>query len=115
MNTRPKKKAYDILTEYKDKNNILICGLGFKKGESLLTNSPGYNLFKQLKDRKNIIVYDPYVENLYPYDDISFISKVDLQYALPAIDLVVVIHSYANDMFNEYQKIGGEVIWYTKP
>jgi nucleotide sugar dehydrogenase len=115
MNARPKKKAFDIFTEYKDKDNILICGLGFKKGESLLTNSPGFNLFKQLKDKKNVIVYDPYVESLYPYDDIKFISEEKLKDTLSMVDLSIVIHSYANDMFKDYQKMGGEVIWYTKP
>ena len=115
MNARPKKKAFDILTEYKDKDNILICGLGFKKGESLLTNSPGFNLFKQLKDKKNVIVYDPYVESLYPYDDIKFISEEKLKDTLSMVDLSVVIHSYANDMFKDYEKMGGEVVWYTKP
>jgi nucleotide sugar dehydrogenase len=115
MNARPKKKAFDILTEYKDKDNILICGLGFKKGESLLTNSPGFNLFKQLKDKKNVIVYDPYVESLYPYDDIKFISEEKLKDTLSMVDLSIVIHSYANDMFKDYQKMGGEVVWYTKP
>lgn len=114
MNARPKKKAYDILTEYKDKNNILICGLGFKKGESLLTNSPGFNLFKQLKDKKNVIVYDPYVESLYPYDDIKFISEEKLKNILSMVDLSIVIHSYENDIFKNYQKMGGEVVWYTK-
>jgi nucleotide sugar dehydrogenase len=115
MNARPKKKAFDILSEYKDKNNILICGLGFKKGESLLTNSPGYNLFKQLKDKKNVIVYDPYVESLYPYDDITFVNEEKLKDTLSMVDLSVVIHSYENDIFKNYQKMGGEVVWYTKP
>jgi nucleotide sugar dehydrogenase len=115
MNARPKKKAFDILTKYKDKDNILICGLGFKKGESLLINSPGFNLFKQLKDKKNVIVYDPYVESLYPYDDIKFISEEKLKDSLSMVDLSIVIHSYANDMFKYYQKMGGEVVWYTKP
>jgi hypothetical protein len=31
------------------------------------------------------------------------------------VDLSVVIHSYENDMFKDYQQMGGEVIWYTKP
>jgi nucleotide sugar dehydrogenase len=115
MNARPKKKALDILSNYKDKNNIIICGLGFKKGEGLLTNSPGYNLFKQLNKKKNIIVYDPYVEKLYPYDDINFISKKKLKDTLSMVDLSIVIHSYENNIFKNHQKMGGEVVWYTKP
>ena len=115
MNARPKKTAFEILTEYRDKNNILICGLGFKKGESLLTNSPGFSLFKQLKDKKNIVVYDPCVERLYPYDDINFINELDLQNTLSMVDLVIVIHSYANNEIKQYQQLGGEVLWYTKP
>jgi len=115
MKARPKKTAFEILTEYRDKNNILICGLGFKKGESLLTNSPGFSLLKQLKDKKNIVVYDPCVERLYPYDDINFINELDLQNTLSMVDLVVVIHSYANNEIKQYQQLGGEVLWYTKP
>lgn len=115
MNARPKKKAFDILGEYRDKNNILICGLGFKKGEGLLTNSPGFNLFKQLRDKKNIVVYDPYVERIYPYDDIKFINKIKLRSILFTVDLVIVIHSYINEEIKKYKKMGGEVLWYTKP
>jgi nucleotide sugar dehydrogenase len=114
MNARPKKKAYEIMTQYKDKSNILICGLGFKKGESLLTNSPGYSLYKQLIN-KNVKVFDPCVETVYPYDDMQFVHDYELKESLKKTDLVIVIHSYANNIFKEYEKQGGEVIWYTQP
>lgn len=113
MNARPKKKAYDIMTQYKDKHNILICGLGFKKGESLLTNSPGYNLYKQFFN-KNIKIFDPYVETIYPYDDIQFVHDYELKDSLKTFDLIIVIHSYANKLFKEYENNGGNVLWYTQ-
>lgn len=112
MNNRPKKKAYEIITQHKDKTNILICGLGFKKGESLLTNSPGYKLYQNLTN-KDISVYDPYVENVYPHDDINFVHEQQLKDKLNNTDLVIVIHPYINDKIKKYEKNGGNVIWYT--
>lgn len=114
MNVRPKIKAYEIMEKYKDVNNILICGIGFKKGESLLTNSPGYSLYKQLVG-KNITVFDPCVEQSYNNNDIKFVSKKNLKDTLNSVKLVIVIHSYENTLFKKYQEDGGEVIWYTKP
>lgn len=114
MKKRPKVKAYDILTKYKDKNNIMICGLGFKKGQGLLTNSPGFELYKELCNNKNISVFDPYVEKIYPYGDIKFINEKDLDNNIKNIDLIIVVHSYVNKKIKTYEKYGGEVVWYTK-
>ena len=117
MNNRPKMKANEILREYKDVNNILISGIGFKKGESLLTNSPGYELFKGLKDDKNVSVFDPFVENnkcMNGRDDINFVSRKDLKNRLNDIDLVIMVHAYESDVFKCFQNNNGRVIWYTK-
>lgn len=111
MNARPKKKAYEIMTEYKDAERILICGIGFKKGESLLTNSPGYELYKNLKN-KDIYVYDPIVQREYNGSDIKFISEEVLYRFIDNFDLIIINHFY-NDIFIEYEKRGKEVVWFT--
>jgi nucleotide sugar dehydrogenase len=113
MNFRPKKKASEIITKYKDSQNILICGIGFKKGEFSLTNSPGYELYKQLMNHKNISIFDPYAEENSQDNTITFVNKSSLKQILNTIDLVIVIHSYANKLFKKYEKEGGKVIWYT--
>lgn len=116
MNSRPKLKAYDILSKYKHIDNILICGIGFKHGESLLTNSPGYNLYKLLQHQKNVVIFDPYVQKSYNHNDINFIQEDDI---VPLLSqkkhLVINVLPYANHIFKHYQAIGGEVLWYTKP
>jgi nucleotide sugar dehydrogenase len=73
MEQRPQKKAIEIIQKY-NPNNILITGVGFKKGESLLTNSPGYDLYNELKSLdKNVQVYDPIVQKYN--NSISFLNK----------------------------------------
>ena len=75
MNRRPEQKADEIAAKY-DCKNILLTGIGFKKGESLLTNSPGYELYKQLKViGKVVTVYDPIVQDCYMKNDIVFCSR----------------------------------------
>ena len=118
MNARPKLKANEILTKYKHFDNFLICGIGFKQGESLLTNSPGYYLYKILQNsQKNIIVYDPYVEKSnQKLETITFIQKENIvPLLIPKNYVVINILPYANHIFKNYEQIGGEVLWYTKP
>jgi len=114
MQSRPKQKAYEILDKFNNPQNILICGIGFKKGESLLTNSPAYSLFNHLKD-KNITVYDPIVQKTYKDNDIKFVSEKQMSLKfLNQMDLVIVVHSYKNLLFKKYEKQGGKIVWYTK-
>lgn len=120
MTSRPKQKAYEIINKYPNAEKILICGLGFKKGESLLTNSPSYKLYNTLKQQpnKNIFVYDPFVEkSLLENSSVSpvhFISKKELSLTINAMDLVIVVHSYANNIVKQFENKGGNVVWYTK-
>lgn len=109
MNCRPKKKAYEIMSEYKDADKILICGVGFKKGESLLTNSPGYELYKNMRGR-DVYVYDPIVEKEYNGTDIKFISEDMLTKYISIFDLVIVNHSYKTEVIQQ----GQNVIWFTR-
>ena len=112
MSCRPKQKAYEILGNYENAEKILICGIGFKKGESLLTNSPGYELYKNMKGR-DVYVYDPIVQKEYNGGDIKFITDDILEKVLDRFDLVVVNHSYKNNVFNNYEKVGNNVVWFT--
>lgn len=114
MLCRPKKKAYEIMTKYKDADKILICGIGFKKGESLLTNSPGYELYNNLRD-KDIYVYDPIVEKNSNGNNIKFINYDILKRYITIFDLIVVIHSYdeTKDLFNNVDE--HKIIRFTNP
>jgi nucleotide sugar dehydrogenase len=115
MNNRPKKKAHELLHKYKNAENILICGIGFKKGESLLTNSPAFSLYNQLKALgKNVVVFDPIVQEnpLNLSKDICFVSNENLKQSLRKNDLVIVAHSYANEEIKKYEKNGGNVEWF---
>jgi nucleotide sugar dehydrogenase len=113
MNCRPKKKAYEIMSEYKDADKILICGIGFKKGESLLTNSPGYELYKNMRGR-DVYVYDPIVEKEYNGNDIKFISEDMLEKYISIFDLVIVNHSYKTELIQQYDSLGKDIIWFTR-
>jgi nucleotide sugar dehydrogenase len=121
MTARPKCKAYEITNTYPNAEKILICGLGFKKGESLLTNSPSYKLHNTLKNihDKNMYVYDPYVEKSQLPEknntSINFISKKELPLSINAMDLVIVVHPYANNIINHFKNKGGNTMWFTQP
>jgi nucleotide sugar dehydrogenase len=85
MEQRPSKKAQEIVSKYNPKN-ILITGIGFKKGEHLLTNSPGYALYKELLSLdQNVQVYDPLVQKYNK--DILFLD--DFSENLSQFDLVI--------------------------
>lgn len=115
MNKRPKAKAYEIVRDYPHSQSILICGIGFKKGENLLTNSPGFSLFTELnKLGKTLKVYDPIVEenSMNLKENIQFVSQDNLKRTLNSVDLVVVIHSYANNEVKRFENQGGKVEWF---
>lgn len=78
MENRPIEKAREIVEKY-NPSNILITDIGFKKGESLLTNSPRYTLYLQLKALgKNVKVYDPIVQKHNKnVSDITFVDTLD--------------------------------------
>jgi UDP-N-acetyl-D-mannosaminuronate dehydrogenase len=114
MEHRPKKKAYELIKKYKPQR-VLICGIGFKKGESLLTNSPGYNLYKQLS-KLNIKteVFDYCVQKVYTNDDISFLSQKEFtpEKLKQKYDLVVVnlpLEKQQRPLLEFYKNLGGKV------
>jgi UDP-N-acetyl-D-mannosaminuronate dehydrogenase len=112
MEERPKQKAVEIIKRYGNTNNILLVGIGFKKGESLLTNSPGYSLYKELcKMDQNVTVYDPLVQNNYMKRDINFLSAFRLE-TLQEYNLIVVnlkMDLYEDSIVKSYEKMGGVV------
>jgi nucleotide sugar dehydrogenase len=114
MNRRPEQKADEIAAKY-DCKNILLTGIGFKKGESLLTNSPGYELYKQLISiGKAVTVYDPIVQDCYIKNDIVFCSRnqFTLENLQDKYDLILVnlrLDSDEEYVINMYEKLGGKV------
>jgi len=115
MEARPKQKAEEIVQKYPSAENILICGVGFKRGESLTTNSPGYALYTELINRnKRVLAYDPIVEECYVKGDIEFLGPKDFNVeSLSQFDLVIVnlqLDSNEQYIIKELQKTKREVI-----
>lgn len=114
MNRRPEQKADEIVAKY-DCKNILLTGIGFKKGESLLTNSPGYELYRQLKSLDKVVtVYDPIVQDCYMKNDIVFCSRnqFTLENLHDKYDIILVnlrLDSDEEYIINMYEKLGGKV------
>lgn len=111
MEKRPKKKAYELMDKYDIKNGLII-GIGFKKGESLLTNSPGYELYKQLVKHTKITVYDPLVQNEYNGKDIEFLENFDAYQLKQKYDLIIVnlqMDKNEQKIVELYERLGGKV------
>lgn len=114
MEDRPKQKAVEIIDKY-NPESILIVGVGFKNGESLLTNSPGYSLYKELlRLNKRVTVYDTNVQDNYMKTEIEFLSKCDFNlYNLNKnFDVIVVNLKMKDDeeiILNKYSKMGGNL------
>ena len=114
MEKRPKKKAFELMDKYNSKN-ILIVGIGFKTGESLLTNSPGYELYKELIKDTNVDIYDPLVQNnLYTNTGIKFLDKENFTVTFIKNKYDVVVINLKMDEEDEkvidfYERMGGKV------
>jgi nucleotide sugar dehydrogenase len=107
MEFRPKLKAMQLTNSYPEANNILLVGIGFKKGESLTTNSPGLALYYELINlNKNVIVYDPFVN----INSVNFIDTFDHK-SIDQFDLIIINHSFdnLNKALEIYSKMGGNV------
>lgn len=113
MEKRPSNKAQEIVEKY-NPNKILVMGIGFKRGESLLTNSPGYAFYKSLIDLDmDTTVYDPIVQNNYMKHDVKFLSDNNFNLeTLGQFDLVIInIKPECKQDFvlSCYEKMGGRV------
>lgn len=119
MESRPKKKAYELMNKYKPRN-VLITGIGFKRGESLLTNSPGYALYKQFENLGiNVDAYDINVQKRYTENNIRFLSEQEFtaENLKEKYDLVVVnlpLEKNQQMSLEIYKNIGGKVYDFTK-
>jgi nucleotide sugar dehydrogenase len=96
MKIRPSMKVQQIMNSNPNISNILIVGIGFKRGEKLLTNSPSYDMMKYfVKNQINVDVYDPLVQSDYSKTDIKFLHTLDFSSSyLNNYDLVIVNHLY---------------------
>jgi nucleotide sugar dehydrogenase len=115
MATRPKRKAYELVARY-NCSKVLLIGIGFKVGESLTTNSPGYALHTALKGiTDTVVVYDPIVQNTYVGSDVSFLKRnlFDEHYIRDTFDLVIVNlplqTATKRKVVNAYEQLGGVV------
>lgn len=118
MKYRPKTKAKEIMLkkERQVKDCILLCGIGFKKNESLLTNSCGYEMLKEFEKKGyNIIVYDPIVEKEYNKNDINFLNKslfTSLNFLKTKFELIIVNHCSTNKEVEIIKNSGVETIYF---
>ena len=114
MEKRPKKKAFELMDKY-DSKNVLIVGIGFKTGESLLTNSPGYDLYKELVKHTNVDIYDRLVQNnLNTNTGIKFLDKENFSvtFIKNKYDLIVInlnIDEEDKKVIDYYERMGGKV------
>jgi UDP-N-acetyl-D-mannosaminuronate dehydrogenase len=113
MEKRPSNKAREIVEKY-NPDKILLVGIGFKRGESLVTNSPGYALYKSLTDlNMDITVYDHIVQNNYMNRDVRFLSENNFNLEnLRQFDLVIINikPEYKQEfVLSCYEKTGGRV------
>jgi len=114
MEHRPRLKALQLIENYNECNNILLIGIGFKKGESLTTNSPGLSLYKELRLlNKNVTVFDPLVQNTMMHNSIQFCSSLHFtQKNLQNFDLIIVnvhLNEYEKEVLEMHQNSGGRV------
>lgn len=113
MEKRPKKKAFELINKYNPKN-VLIVGIGFKTGESLLTNSPGYELYRELVKDTDVDIYDPLVQNNLDKTNIKFLNKENfkIDFIKNKYDLIVVnlnINESEKEIIDYYERMGGKV------
>jgi len=122
MEARPKEIAKDIAKKAKNNNNrgVLVIGIGFKKGESLTTNSPGFEIYKELrKSLDRVQVYDPLVEEAYCQKDIQFVKEKDfnpsqLKDMFGTIVMTLSVDDFTKQVLSEYKTLGGQVIQLVK-
>jgi nucleotide sugar dehydrogenase len=62
MEQRPLQKARAIVQLYPSAQRILVAGIGFKTGQSVLSHSPGLTLARALRElAREVTLYDPLV------------------------------------------------------
>jgi len=93
MEHRPSQKAKQIVQMYPNAQNILVIGIGFKKGESIFTNSSSYQLYKLLlKYGKNVMVYDPFIPSQPSLNMLDNKQFCDARNLSSTFDLIIQTH-----------------------
>lgn len=117
LEKRPCMKAKELVDKY-DFKSALVVGLGFKPGESLLTNSPGYSLAKELiMYEKSINGYDPLVKRSnqkIPFDLITK-DQFNTSFIMDNFDIVIVAmkqNEVNTDILKNIKSMGMSVIYY---
>lgn len=119
-NDRPHLKGLEILDKYTF-NNVLVIGMAFKPGESVISNSPSIELMKTLKNaQKNVYVYDPIIQQ-----DPQFPNEIKKNYSFITdnlfngttlknlFDIIIIAMPQKNVAYNQvhlFKKLGGTVI-----
>lgn len=121
MESRPEAKVDELLQQDGDgPTRYLIVGIGFKKGEKLTTNSPGYEFVKVLQSKRphnKIGVYDPVVHESYYKNDIMFEHKrlFNANTLCKLYDVIVVNlpqDESEQKVIKEFEALGGKVVSY---
>jgi len=117
LERRPSEKARELVENH-NFDSVLVVGLGFKPGESLLTNSPGVSLASELiKLGKNVKGYDPCVKLTYQKTDFELIDikEFDPYLIMENFELVIVAmrqRSVNLDILTEIEKMGMKVVYF---
>lgn len=119
MENRPIIKAKELVDHYYF-NSVLVVGVGFKPGESLIVNSPGFALAKELEMyEKSVFCLDPLVEQeesrTQRFSGLQFIpnNKITSDFLQAQFDLVVISckqHFIDFEAIEEYKRNGNIVI-----
>lgn len=106
MEERPIKKAKQLIKMHPLAKRALVVGLGFKKGESLLDNSPNYEFYKELEKKWDVTVYDPIVQKQNRrVDGIQYLLSTDfVAKHLNKFDLIIVNHLCNKEIENDVLK-----------
>ena len=94
MEERPIKKAKQLIKSHPHTKRALVVGLGFKRGEGLLHNSPNYEFYKELAKKCDVTVYDPIVQKQNRrMNGIQYLPSTDFRTKhLNKFDVIVVNH-----------------------
>lgn len=116
MKQRPTQKMLELLRLHKPKR-VLVMGIGFKKGEAVLTNSPGYAAFSFLKEHVDgVAAYDPIVQKAKSVRGcVRFVDEEQFNGRMlyNNYDLVLAVHPPSDEeskVLDEYSNLGGRIV-----
>ena len=83
MENRPLKLANELCRKFNTRQNILVCGVGFKPLQKITVNSANIKFAEELSKNHNIMYYDPVIQDI----NIGDIKKCELQDGIPQFSL----------------------------